>query len=147
MYKHILLPIDGSELSQAAAKSGIGLAQALNAKVTAFYAAPDYQPDLYEDSFPIHAISRPKFEEATSNRADRYLSVIANVGKEAGVAFESVWVFSDTPAEAIVKAASDNNCDLIYMASHGRGAIGSLLLGSVTNKVLAHCKIPVVVHR
>jgi nucleotide-binding universal stress UspA family protein len=147
MYKHILLPTDGSELSQAAAKSGIGLAQALTAKVTALYAAPDYQPDLYEDSFPIHSMPRAKFEETTRDRADRYFSVIAKMAKEAGVTFESVWVFSDTPAEAIVKAASDNNCDLIYMASHGRGAIGSLLLGSVTNKVLAHCKIPVVVHR
>jgi nucleotide-binding universal stress UspA family protein len=97
--KHIVLPTDGSELAQAAAKSGIGLAKALGAKVTAFYAAPDY-PDYYEDSFPIHAMSRKQFEEATRNRAERQLSVIKKMAEDEGVPFSAEWVMSDTPYEA-----------------------------------------------
>jgi nucleotide-binding universal stress UspA family protein len=114
--------------------------------VTRFYAAPDYTPDLYEDSFPIHAMSREKFMEMWKNRANNYLAGIATLAKEAGVEYQGIWATSDYPAEAIIRAAENNKCDLIYMASHGKRACRDFL-GSVTQKVLTYCKIPVLVYR
>jgi nucleotide-binding universal stress UspA family protein len=147
MFQHILIPTDGSELSQNAAKRAIQLAKELNAKVTGFYAAPDYTPDLYEDSFPIHAMSKERFLEDAKNRTTRYLGFMEELAREAGVSFQSAWVMSDYPAEAICQAADNHGCDLICMASHGRKGVQALLLGSETQKVLAYCKIPVLVYR
>jgi nucleotide-binding universal stress UspA family protein len=128
MFQHILIPTDGSELSQKAAKSGIQLAKELNAKVTGFYAAPDYTPDLYEDSFPIYVMSKERFLETAKNRATRYLEFMENLAKEAGVSYHGAWITSDYPAEAITRAAESNGCDVIYMASHGKKGVQSLLL-------------------
>lgn len=118
-----------------------------SAKVTGFCAAPDYTPDLYEDSFPTHILSKERFLETAKNRATRYLEFMENLAKEAGVWYDGAWITSDYPAEAITRAADSNGCDLIYMASHGRKGVQALLLGSDTQKVLAHCKIPVLVYR
>ena len=147
MFKHILIPTDGSELSSGAIRGGIELAKTINAKVTGFHAAPDYSPAVYEDSFPIYSMSREEFLEASKARAESYLAAIETLAKEAGISYQSAWTTSDHPAEAIIRAAVENGCDLIYMASHGRKGIQALLLGSETQKVLTHCKIPVLVHR
>jgi len=133
MFQHILVPTDGSELSYASARAGIQLAKSLNAKVTGFYAAPRI--------FPATS------SEVSKTIADSYLAAIAALAKEVGITYESVWATSDYPAQAIIKAAENNGCDLIYMASHGRKGLQGLLLGSVTQKVLTHCKIPVLVYR
>jgi nucleotide-binding universal stress UspA family protein len=147
MFKHILIPTDGSELSHKAIQGGIELAKAIKAKVTGFYATPEYSPAVYEDSFPIYSMSREEFLGASKTRAESYLAVIETLAKEAGVGYQGAWSTSDHPAEAIIRAAENNGCDLIYMASHGRKGIQALLLGSETQKVLTHCKIPVLVHR
>ena len=147
MFQHILIATDGSELSNAAIRGGVTLAKSLGAKVTGFYAAPDYTPAVYEDSFPIYSMSRDEFMKASKARADTYLVPMATLAKELGVNYQGVWTASDHPAEAIIRTAENNGCDLIYMASHGRKGIQALLLGSETQKVLTHCKIPVLVHR
>jgi nucleotide-binding universal stress UspA family protein len=147
MFKHILIPTDGSELSNAAIRGGVSLAQALGARVTGFYAAQDYTPALYDDSFPTYSMPRDEFMKASKTRADGYLAPIATLAKECGVSFRGIWTTSDHPAEAIIQTAEKNGCDLIYMASHGRKGIRALLLGSETQKVLTHCKIAVLVHR
>jgi nucleotide-binding universal stress UspA family protein len=147
MFQHLLIPTDGSKLSSGAIRGGIELAKAINAKVTGFYAAPEYSAAVYEDSFPIYSMSREEFLEGSKTRAESYLAAIETLAKEAGVSYQSAWTTSDHTAEAIIRAAEENGCDLIYMASHGRKGIQALLLGSETHKVLTHCKIPVLVHR
>lgn len=147
MFQHLLIPTDGSKLSSGAIHGGIELAKAIKAKVTGFYAAPEYSPAVYEDSFPIYSTSREEFLEAAKTRAESYLAVIETLAKEAGIGYHGAWSTSDHPADAIIRTAENNGCDLIYMASHGRKGIQALLLGSETQKVLTHCKIPVLVHR
>ena len=147
MFKHILIPTDGSELSHKAIQGGIKLARELNAKVTGFHVVPDYAPSVYEESFPVYSMSRAEHTTASQARAENYLAPIEMLAKEAGVSYQTAWTASEDPAEAIIRAAVENGCDLIYMASHGRKGIQALLLGSETQKVLTHCKIPVLVHR
>jgi nucleotide-binding universal stress UspA family protein len=146
MFQHILIPTDGSELSYVAARAGIQLAKALQSRVTGFYAAPDYRLGLHEDSFPNHTASK-EILEIWKPRADQHLGALGTLAKEAGVTYEGVWSMSHYPAQAIMQAAGNNECDLIFMASHGRKGVQGLLLGSVTQKVLTHCKIPVLVYR
>jgi nucleotide-binding universal stress UspA family protein len=146
-YKHILLPTDGSPLSDQAVKAGVALAQALGARVTALFVAPAPTPLVFEGGLPV-AYMTPEEHGALSERAAaRYLGVAEKAAKAAGVPCECASVTSDYPAEAIVDAAGKRHCDLIVMASHGRRGIKALLLGSETSKVLAHAKVPVLVHR
>ena len=150
MYKHILLPTDGSQLSEQAIKSGIALAKSLNAKVTGFFAKPslsfvDYI-ELARNSSPAmqHMDER---EAQLDQAAKRILGTVERLAHEAGVACDVVCVSSDNPADAIIEAAKSKGCDLVFMASHGRRGLAALLLGSETSKVLTHSKIPVLVCR
>jgi len=143
MFKHILLPTDGSELSEAAIVKGITFAKAIGARVTGFYAMPEfhivtYKTEMLEDT-------REQFARDSQAHAKKYLSVIQKAAAEAGVACDTVLATSDDPYEAIIEAAEDKGCDLIMMASHGRRGVRGLLLGSETHKVLTHTKLPVLV--
>ncbi len=152
MYKHILVPTDGSELSEKAIKSAVSLAKALNARLTGLFVIPKPSPgDIWdvwtpEDSDDAKKF-RTKFEESFRCVAERHLSVIKQAAQEAGITCECLFVTGDLPSEDILKAAEDRGCDLIMMASHGRTGIKGTLLGSVTMKVLGNTKIPVLVHR
>ena len=147
MYKHILIPIDGSELSQKAVKGGIALAKALGARVTGFYAAPDFLRKTfgYEEIGPF--IPQTDFEGETKKQAEEYLSILEKQARTAGVQIDTVWVKHNSPYTAIIETAKKRSCDLIFMASHGRRGLGALVLGSETTKVLTHTKIPVLVYR
>lgn len=147
MYKHILIPTDGSELSRAAALSGVKLAQAVGAKVTAFFAAPAPTPLVYEGFVPVKYTTQEEHERMIEKTAERYLGVIERACEKAGVACRSVHVTNEYPAEAILEAAKKYKCDLIFMSSHGRRGLSGLLLGSQTQKVIGNSKIPVLVHR
>lgn len=147
MFKHILIPTDGSELSRKAAQCGIALAKSLGAKVTGFYAAPDYAPDLYEDTFAYRSMLAERLKEVRKNKAENYLAEIESIAKQQNVEYDGRWATSDHPAQAIVQAAQETGCDLICMASHGRKGLRGVLLGSETQKVLTHCTIPVLVSR
>jgi len=143
MFKHILLPTDGSELSEAAIRKGIQFAKSIGARVTGFYALPEfhiltYRTEMLEDT-------REEFAKDSKAHADKYLAVIEKAAKEVGVACDIVRATSDHPYEAILKTAQDQGCDLIMMASHGRRGVRGLLLGSETHKVLTHTKMPVLV--
>jgi nucleotide-binding universal stress UspA family protein len=148
MIKHVLVPVDGSELSGKAVAQAVELARALKAKVTAFHAYPEYHAVLlYEYVAPIDAISRKDYIASAKATADTYLATVTKAATAAGLEVDSVVVASDYPHEAIIQTAKKKKCDLIIMASHGRSGVSSLLLGSVTQKVLTHSKIPVLVVR
>jgi len=147
MYKHILIPTDGSELSRRAIAAGVKLAKSVGAKVTGFFAAPPATPVVYEDFLPVGYMTPEQHAQLIEKTAARYLEVIEKAAKAAGVACECVHVTNDFPADAILAMAKKKGCDLIFMASHGRRGLRGVLLGSETQKVLTHSKIPVLVYR
>ena len=148
MYKHILIPVDGSKLSRAASEAGVRLAKALGARVTAFFAAPPATPIVFKGMLPVGYQAPQEHEKSIRQAAETYLGAVEKLAQAAGVACESMSVKSDYPAEAIVAAARKRRCDLIFMASHGRrGVRRESLLGSETQKVLSESPIPVLVHR
>jgi len=143
MFKNILLPTDGSPLSEAAIQKGVQFAKSINAKVTGFYALPEFHIITYRSE--ILEDTRESFAKDSQAQAKKYLAAIEALAKGAGVPCETVQAVSDHPYEAIIKAAQDKGCDLIMMASHGRRGVRGLLLGSETQKVLTHTKLPVLV--
>jgi len=144
MFKNILVPTDGSAVSQRAALRGVKLAKATGAKVTAFYAAPAATPVRFRKSFPV-GLSQPReHAKAIDRAAARHLGAIAKAAKSARVRFEGVHATDDFPAQAILKVAKKQKCDVIVMATHGEG---SLFTSSVTQQVLEKSKLPVLVFR
>ena len=145
MFRHILLPTDGSELSAAALQKGIRLAKALGARVTGLCVIQDIH------YVGCEAVIGSEFQEqaeaAVKKEVEENLFAIEKAAKEAGVPCETERVKSFQIYEAIIEAAEKKRCDLIIMASHGRKGVGALLLGSETQKVLTHSKIPVLVYR
>jgi nucleotide-binding universal stress UspA family protein len=143
MFKHILLPTDGSELSEAAIKEGMQFAKSINASVTGIHVILPFH------ILTIHTLMLEDTEEQYARdsvaRAKQYLAVIENAAKDAGVPCDTLYVTSNDPYDAITKTAWDKQCDLILMASHGRRGVQGLLLGSETQKVLTHTRIPVLV--
>lgn len=148
MFKHILLPTDGSKLSDRAVQRGIELAKQLGARVTALHVIPEFRM-MADESFvlPTTADLKRRYDKEAKARADKMLAKIAERAKEAGVKSDGVSVIGDLPHEQIIDVAKKKKCDLIMMASHGRRGISGLLLGSETAKVLTHSKIPVLVVR
>jgi nucleotide-binding universal stress UspA family protein len=145
MFKHLLVPTDGSELSEAAIQAAVQFAKSINAKVTGFHAMPKfhlvaYGPEMVTDT-------REEFAKDVKAHADRFLAVIMRATKAADVPCETVLKTTDYPYEAIIATAKEKGCDLIMMASHGRRGVQAFLLGSETQKVLTHSKIPVLVFR
>jgi nucleotide-binding universal stress UspA family protein len=147
MYKHLLVPTDGSALSNRTIRDAAKLAAKLGAKITGFYVAPTYHIEVYADFVPPDMMTPEQHKAAAQKTAQRHLDVVRKAAADSRVTFASDYVLNDNPAEAIVKAAHKHKCDLIYMGSHGRSGISKLLLGSQTSKVLAQSRIPVLVHR
>lgn len=147
MYKNILVPTDGSALSRRTIRDAAKLAAKLGAKITGFYVAPTYHIEVYTDYVPPDLITPEQHKAAAKKTAARHLAVVSKAAAENEVSFTGDYVLSDSPADAIVKAAHKHKCDLIVMGSHGRSGISKLLLGSQTSKVLTHSRIPVLVHR
>jgi nucleotide-binding universal stress UspA family protein len=147
MYKHILLPTDGSPLSRAAITAGLKLAKAVGAKVTGFYAAPPATPLEYRGMLPVGYSDPAIRAKVIEKTAERHLAAIARAAKAVRVRCRVYHETSDFPADAIIAAAKRNRCDLILLSSHGRHGFRPSLLGSQTQKVLAKSSIPVLVHR
>ena len=147
MFKHILVPTDGSELSQEAAKKAVLFAKESAAKITALYAKPEYPVTYYGEGALIDPTTPEKFAELAEQQAAQNLLFVEKLCQEAGVECSKLSLINDVPYEAIIEAAVQCGCDLIFMASHGRRGFSGLILGSETNKVLTHSKIPVLVFR
>lgn len=147
MFKHILIPTDGSALSRKAIDRGIRLAKALGAKVTGIFAAPPATPVVYKHFLPVGYSTMQQHASAIDKATVRYLDIIRKAAKKAGVRCECLHVTSDFPADTILAVAKKRKCDLIVMASHGRHGAARVLLGSETQKVLTESRIPVLVTR
>ena len=147
MFKHILVPTDGSPLSSDTVKRAIAFARETGARVTFFFAKPDYPVAFYGEGALIDPTTPDKFAEMADKQAQEILAAHEASPKAEGVASASLSSVSDIPYEAIIAAAETSGADLIFMASHGRRGISGLLLGSETQKVLTHSKIPVLVYR
>jgi nucleotide-binding universal stress UspA family protein len=147
VFKHILIPTDGSAVARKAVKAGVALAKELGAKVTAYYALEAFQPYVYGDGYVIDTSTIKSFDERARETGQKYLAEVEKVARAAGVDCETLITKPGTAYQGIIDAAKKKKCDAIFMSSHGRGEFASLLLGSVTQKVLAHSKIPVVVFR
>ena len=149
MFKHILVPTDGSELSRQTVRRAVSVsfAREAGARVTAFFAKPEYPIAYFGEGALIDPTTPEKFAEMADQQASDYLEEVQNLCAEAGVECDAVAATSDIPYQAIIDAASAAGCDLIFMASHGRRGLSGFLLGSETNKVLTHSTIPVLVYR
>lgn len=147
MFKHILVPTDGSKLSIKAARQAVKLAKALGARITGFHAAPDFDSTYYGDGYILRAPGAKTQAEFTQKQARRYLSMIEVEAEVEKVPCEVFHTISDSPYEAIIAAAKKKKCDLIVMASHGRRGLSALVLGSEAHKVLIHSKVPVLICR
>ena len=145
MYRHILIPIDGSELAEQAVTNGLSLAKSLGAKVTVII-VEQQELSLGATSFVQGALEElSKYTEQNKIYAASALNRAVDAAKQAGVTCDTVQVKDEQPYQAIIATATDRGCDLIVMASHGRSGLSAVVLGSVTNKVLTHTKIPVLV--
>ncbi len=147
MFKKILIPTDGSETSLAAALNGIAFAAENRSEVVGVYVAPEYQYPVYIEIVPPTYPIEEEYLQLMRKTGAEYLKPIEDAAEKAGIKCSCSIVFSDATANAIVKVAEEQNCDLIFMGSHGRSGLGQLILGSVTSKVLSLCKIPVLVDR
>lgn len=145
MHRHILIPTDGSELSQNAIDYGMALAKSVNAKVTVLTVSTPFhtfavEPGLVTDT-------PEQYEKRMATLAAKYLNVAKEAALAASVSCEIMHVEHDQPHLAIIETAARQSCDLIVMASHGRRGISAIVLGSETVKVLTHSTIPVLVVR
>ena len=145
MFKHLLLPTDGSPLSERAVIKGIELAAEQGARVTGIHVSPQfhvltYRPDMLEET-------RDTYAKDSELHAKRYLDFISKTAAESKVPCETLRKISDEPFQAIIDVARAQGCDLIVMASHGRRGVKGFLLGSETHRVLTHSDIPVLVWR
>ena len=147
MYKHLLVATDGSKQSDKAVVHAIALAKRLGARLTAFYAAPDYPEPLYVEGIVYEMIPRKDYASAAAGDADRILGKVTKRAQAAGIACDTRHMLTHVPWEAILAAARKAKCDTIVMGSHGRGGLAALLLGSETQRVLAHSTLPVIVIR
>ena len=149
MYKHILLPTDGSALSDKAVDAAIKLAKLLGARITAFHAVEPYplQGAYAAEASGVAELQPEIFAERSEEYAKRVLAAVASAAATAGVQCTTAYATAGSASQSIVDKANKENCDLIVMASHGRRGLEGFLLGSETQKVLTHSSIPVLVYR
>ena len=148
MPRHILIPTDGSKLAAKGVKAGVKLAQQLGAQVSGVYVISPYVPVLQSEGARFRPGGSPReYKKLSENAAKKALAAVQIEAQTCGVPCATRFVTAYRPWEGIVRLARSRRCDLICMASHGRGGLGGLFLGSETQRVLANSKIPVLVIR
>jgi nucleotide-binding universal stress UspA family protein len=145
MYRKVLIPTDGSQLAEKAVRDGIAFAKTIGARIVILTVSPPFHiftldPQAVEDT-------PAQYKKRMREYASRILDAAAAAARAARVKCDTVHLEYEHPYRAIINTAKSKGCDLIVMASHGRGGVSALLLGSETAKVLTHSKIPVLVHR
>ena len=152
MYKHILIPTDGTELSKKAIDHGMALAKAVNARVTAVTVSRPYhifviEPDTITETESDTITETPEdYKQRITLNAAKHLAVARDSAGASGVNCDGVHVVHEQVCQGIVDTAKNRGCDLIVMASRGRRT-SALLVASETANVLTRCTIPVLVHR
>ena len=147
MFRHLLVPTDGSDLSRRTATHAISFARETGARITFFAALPQHPVSFHEGYGLTDAGTRERLIATAEQQGRAIVDPLVAEAAAAGVTAEAVATPCATVHDGIIAAATHHGCDLIFMASHGRRGIGALLLGSETQKVLTHSKIPVLVHR
>ncbi len=145
MFQHLLIPTDGSDLSQKAVLYGVEFAKQVGARVTALTLTEPYR--VASMDAVLVSVGEDEYEAESRRISDQALALAKAAADAAGVPCETIRDVHDQPYRAIIDTAHARNCDLIVMASHGRRGMSALLLGSETVKVLTHSTIPVLVYR
>jgi nucleotide-binding universal stress UspA family protein len=148
MYKHILIPTDGSEVADKAVEAGTEYARETGAKVLLFTAMPEYQVPSEAQLMARHrTASIFEYERQAEQNAKQVLQKAVAMAKDANIDFDTDYALADQPYQAIIDAAKKHHCDAIFMASHGRSGLPALWYGSQTHAVLTHSDIPTLVYR
>ena len=147
MFRHVLIPTDGSPIAGKAVRAGIRLARETGARVTGFYAFDTLQANVNYGGYRVSEKVVAEIDRRAKQVGQKYLDAMAKLAKSTRVRFDSVCAKIGNPHEGIIATARKKKCDVIFMASHGRSGLSKLIMGSVTQKVLAHSKIPVLVYR
>jgi len=146
MFKHILMPTDGSEHSEQAVKRGIELAKLCNAKVTGIHVISDYRLTLaYEGAFDTR--TEEKIQREAEENAARFLEFVRTIAAAANVPCETVVATNAQPYDAIVNTANERGCDLIVMTARYRKGLVKLIMGDQATRVLHRASIPVLTFR
>jgi nucleotide-binding universal stress UspA family protein len=148
VFKHILIPTDGSAVAAKAVKAGVTFAKEIGARITGYYAVDSGSYYVaYGEGYMIDAKFATELERRAVQIGRRRVAAIGKVAKAAGVPFHPLVTKAASPYEGIIAAARLRSCDAIFMASNGRRGIPRLILGSITNGVLTRSRIPVLVYR
>jgi nucleotide-binding universal stress UspA family protein len=146
LFKHILIPTDGSDLAVKAVEQGVLFAKEIGAKITVV-TITDTSNLTATDQASVFEFGAIEYQKEMKARAAEVLNVVSAAAEAAGVACDTLWIEHRQVYQAIIDAASARGCDLIVMASHGRRGVSAVVLGSETVNVLTHSKIPVLVYR
>jgi nucleotide-binding universal stress UspA family protein len=147
MFKHILIPTDGSDTALKAVRAGVALAAEIGARVTGYCAQEPVPTHIYGDGYIADKKMVAEFERRAAEFSRKAVGEVEKAAKAAGVPCTVLISKSAVPYRAIVETAQKKDCDAIFMASHGHRGLAKLFLGSVTQEVLTHSKIPVLVFR
>ena len=147
MYTKILIPTDGSALAEYAAQAGVEFASMCDAEIVGLHIAPEYKYPVSVEIIPPTYPTEEEYKVATRKTGNEYLAGLAIAAAECRVKFTGITTWSNKAAHKIVQVAQEQDCDLIFIGSHGRSGLKQLVLGSVTSKVLSLCEIPVLVYR
>ena len=147
MFRHILVPTDGSDTAEKAVAAGIDYAREAGARVLFFTAVPEYHLPSEAELMARHGMPLHEYERRAGEAAAAILARAASRAKEADVAFDTEYALSDRPSAAIVEAAHKHGCDAIFMATHGRTGFSAFLHGSETRDVLVRSDVPTLVCR
>ncbi len=144
MFKHILIPVDGSPTSMLAAEKAIGLAKAFDSRMSAIFVVDSYPFSGIGTDF---AYGQTEYLSAATAEANAAIKSIKQVVEKAGISVQTSVIESHAAWRGIVEASQSMEADLIVMGSHGRSGLEKLVLGSVTQAVLSHSRLPVLVVR
>lgn len=147
MYRKILLPTDGSALASAAMHAGVQFAALCGAELLGLHVAPEYQYPVSVEIIPPTYPTEDEYKEVTRKTGESFFAAARDEARERGLQFTGITAYSNKVAHKIVEVAQSQECDLIFIGSHGRSGLEQLLLGSVTARVLSLCEIPVLVYR
>ena len=147
LYRHLLVPTDGSEIAAKAVAAAIALARHSGARLTFVTAMPPYRFHYDEEGRADTAVTADEHHRRTRDQAERILDGPAQAARAAGLECDTLYLENERPYQAILEAAELRSCDLIVMSSHGRRGLDALVHGSETREVLTHSQIPTLVYR